>query len=763
MSDETGNQDGGQSRPLPLSESPGPIDDAQPQRTVDFIERARQDAKSPSNALIRRPPPARPIRPPPPPPPPPPPRPLSSSPPDLNRRRSTYRWTSARDCFREASPSRAKSPNPVDDADYAYQTVFNDQNSANTTVHLDLPVTQDLDDQLEEFARLSRLGHFEEARGFFRSTLVAHVDDPYIFIHLAEMYLESGDYKSVLSLDPNLVFERDQPHPSEPITLPHWNFMLIHSLALLRTDPSHFAINWQANPALRALLDLKFDPAMGSTEVRIITLTLRVAAEHRYSFPFEFRCLLDEWVDWQALGRNLLATQRDWEFRDVVCSGAATFGYEEFAKKMSHQGGMNHTIPWQEFIHDESASLAHLDMLSTLLRTADPETDGFWMARDRTDAKALADIVMTHHAPMSLRSRSFALWLLAETALTGRDKSPKGQGEYLRSVGLMGLCLGYSRRDEIHEIHEIPFREWFDVAPTANEPINAALSLAKETGDLGTQVHCLRLLIQRSAEPSILLRDLADIEAKRGDRVGQHQTYLSSFHGCHQLESQIELLENLTSLENDNRYVMSAKAERDHKLVKEALAHNLGKGPSSSDPRTARPRGSSIPPARPYSPTRWLATNEHGSRHEEKPTPMMRPRYGSGISAPRGQSETRSRYHRTPKPATPERTKEAGPELPRGSRAPSIWQRGSCWSCTPRRRLQSVRAMRNRKMTSSSTISQGKTGSSRCSRMQQRKKMREGCGQSHARQARLREPPLQSKMEGYRKGDGKRCGEGLRL
>jgi hypothetical protein len=68
------------------------------------------------------------------------------------------------------------------------------QQAKNVAVELELEIVDDLEDELEEFNRLRRMGRFNEARKFFQERLDMHLSNPYVLVQYAEMLLSQGDY-----------------------------------------------------------------------------------------------------------------------------------------------------------------------------------------------------------------------------------------------------------------------------------------------------------------------------------------------------------------------------------------------------------------------------------------------------------------------------------------------------------------------------------------------------------------------------------------
>jgi hypothetical protein len=79
--------------------------------------------------------------------------------------------------------------------------VYNSFQSNDLTVHLDLDIQDDLDDSLEEFSRLCRVGDFVTASRFFAENLQSYLDNPYVLVQYAEMLVQQGEYKSMMRLD----------------------------------------------------------------------------------------------------------------------------------------------------------------------------------------------------------------------------------------------------------------------------------------------------------------------------------------------------------------------------------------------------------------------------------------------------------------------------------------------------------------------------------------------------------------------------------
>jgi hypothetical protein len=194
---------------------------------------------------------------------------------EVTRERSTLRRGVTFDDTLESESIHMPTAPTISGTDI--QTVFNASHPRDVTVHLELPISDDFGDELEEFSRLKRLGNFRVAISYFEENLTDYQAHPYIFVQYAEMLLEMGDYKSFDLLKPGLVFRGSSSQDgqgirgqqgaanSKELNLLHLNWDLLEATSTIhRQGTIHQAIGL-ANEALHTL-NLK--PEVGSTEVR---------------------------------------------------------------------------------------------------------------------------------------------------------------------------------------------------------------------------------------------------------------------------------------------------------------------------------------------------------------------------------------------------------------------------------------------------------------------------------------------------------------
>lgn len=91
----------------------------------------------------------------------------------------------------------------------SFQTIFDINHPQDETVHLELPINDDLETELEAFSRLTRLGNFSAAQEYFKSKLAPYLNNPYVFVHYCQMLYDKGDYLAFKELDSQAVFGKE--------------------------------------------------------------------------------------------------------------------------------------------------------------------------------------------------------------------------------------------------------------------------------------------------------------------------------------------------------------------------------------------------------------------------------------------------------------------------------------------------------------------------------------------------------------------------
>lgn len=115
---------------------------------------------------------------------------------DIDRPRPSRRRSSphiepvrAKSILRERVQSPARE-SLLEDAD----VIWNPSSSRDTTVHLEVDIEDDIEGYLEEFSRLSRLGHFKEAEQRFEQNLIDNIRSEPVLLEYMDMLSNRGDY-----------------------------------------------------------------------------------------------------------------------------------------------------------------------------------------------------------------------------------------------------------------------------------------------------------------------------------------------------------------------------------------------------------------------------------------------------------------------------------------------------------------------------------------------------------------------------------------
>lgn len=200
-----------------------------------------------------------------------------------------------RDQWRE--PSTSKDATAIQGTPTLFDAVYYSVETRDHTVHLELDLVEDFDEELEEFNRLVRIGSFEVAKAFFNLHLKAHISDPYVFVQYAEMLLEKGDFHSLSALNGSSIFDGHDPLGNSYTTFGskqrlELNWKLIRALALCCSQ-HELQIVWKGLDNLPAQIS-QYACYNGSTEAslycfEIVTCShLLILANTAENYAFDY-------------------------------------------------------------------------------------------------------------------------------------------------------------------------------------------------------------------------------------------------------------------------------------------------------------------------------------------------------------------------------------------------------------------------------------------------------------------------------------------
>lgn len=202
-----------------------------------------------------------------------------------------------RDQWRE--PSTSKDSSAILGTPTLFDAVYYSVETRDHTVHLELDLVEDFDEELEEFNRLVRIGSFSIAKAFFDLHLKAHISDPYVFVQYAEMLLEKGDFQSLSAMNGSSIFDGHDSLGNSYTTFGskqrlELNWKLIRALAMCCSQ-HELQVVWKGLDNLPAQIS-QYACYDGSTEassdrIGIVTgshLLIFANAAENYAFDYAF-------------------------------------------------------------------------------------------------------------------------------------------------------------------------------------------------------------------------------------------------------------------------------------------------------------------------------------------------------------------------------------------------------------------------------------------------------------------------------------------
>ncbi|KAK3311185.1 uncharacterized protein B0T15DRAFT_489808 [Chaetomium strumarium] len=411
------------------------------------------------------------------------------------------------------------------------------------SIRLEFDIEEDWEADLEAFCRLRRLGRFKEAKEHFRSKLEHVSAIPYIRVQYAEMLEACGDYKTLQSLVSGREFS---PDPSEEAPDDRNRGKLAANDALLeflsqRPNPTYVEAAWKV--VYHTLKALATETTMGSTEIQLLTLCLRV-------LHYIERCTHESIVgavkvyarylfDWKQLYQELVGESCIWDFRDLLVAAVSVFGWEESSRLFFGTGHLPRALgmivkDWDHPFYDEASTLGLLDLFTSLVLQDPSDHMRTHNSLFLQHARALAESVQTND-PELMRSRPFIQWLLVRSLLELEATPEHSHAVHSGEPGGLKVDQGRGVNLPIY----FPSRhgrkpDWNMVSarptPTQRSVIEVAIRVADEIGDYRSQATALKLLVLHSQDPRTSMGALAHLQSEtQGDRDGYLATCLSRY------------------------------------------------------------------------------------------------------------------------------------------------------------------------------------------------------------------------------------------
>ncbi|KAK6957709.1 hypothetical protein Daesc_000497 [Daldinia eschscholtzii] len=400
-----------------------------------------------------------------------------------------------------------------------------------------MSVQEDLDDSLEEFCRLQRLGDFASAKRFFADNLQEHLYKPNILIEYAEMLLEQGDYNSLSEIDCSTIYDtadNDEDSSDGRLLRSYWYLMQV----LISCHKPDMVLHDYSNIMTETFFNLDIIESSVFAEEKEIKM---VAMANRISL-FQER-LRDLFYSpfYRSLYAILLRQGRIWDLHDISVARMTIqrldVSWDWSDDPSPRQRIQNLIKDWSSAIkgYDTSTTLALLSILVPYVQSRSIDLGG--------KADALTEYVMEQSTllaasvmendPNSMRSRPFVRWMLAKS----HTKCPgqlDHQLEYIDSYpGMVFHNKDYTLPGYVPLKIENPGWKVHQVASDIEEPVRTAVKASQLLGDYRTEANALQLLITFSAKPTQEFEALGNLQNKtQGDILNYTTTLISKYLIC---------------------------------------------------------------------------------------------------------------------------------------------------------------------------------------------------------------------------------------
>ncbi|KAF4918675.1 hypothetical protein CGCVW01_v008656 [Colletotrichum viniferum] len=388
-----------------------------------------------------------------------------------------------------------------------------------------MDVNEDLEEELEEFSKLRRIGHFEAAKRYFEDHLESFIDNSYVLDQYSQFLLEISDVHALTKL------AREYP-PKDVEQAASANWVLVFQRALQFDDDAYPQNIRIKTPNLRKLL-INW-PNLDSTEFQCLINNLRVVKHVGGAEEHTAR-------EYGELYAYLHHEDRIWDFRDLCHGLLATMSVKKtirflFNKYVSSRdqnaAGVTQIIQqhWESSAGDEVTSLALLDIFTAFaMWTLADASRRYEASQDDSEERQSAEMYLEiahnyatevlHQDPANLKSRPYLQWVIAkvlvekntDTARCGQSAVTKYlsdlRGETQVRPGAFRGLLCFSDT-VVYTPSEDEAPDWQpDVTITFSHEQEKALQMvlrnARDLGDVLLEAACLQQLIYSSPNPEV--------------------------------------------------------------------------------------------------------------------------------------------------------------------------------------------------------------------------------------------------------------------
>ncbi|KAI0127470.1 hypothetical protein BJ170DRAFT_373681 [Xylariales sp. AK1849] len=427
--------------------------------------------------------------------------------------------------------------------------IWNPSRTTDLTVHLEFGIQDDLEDDMEEFSRLYRLGNFTAARRFFADNLETHLEKPYVLVQYCEMLLQQGDYRAMIELDDEPIFNAEGNMPDSEqgrLLSMYWECMLLFAKSHKPGAASgrEFGVLPAALGTLRDMITPE-DRVVGSTEIKTLALIIRLSRRpHIHLNRVELHRDIDQFFPpsfYKRLYADLLRQGRVWDLHDIMLSMVYVASINDILENLFDgvdvRRGLRALIAdWQGPIHEHDAStnIALLGILTSLVleylfsfKGHDEMIEGFL-----NQSMPLAMWIMEND-PSSMKSRPYLRWLLAKAQYTN-ENGPNEVDAFLKGLSESepGVVYHNNRRalpQYVPVKAENPGWKLKDAAVEFVNPVSLAVKISRDLGDFQTEALALQELIRLSANPQHVFDELCSLQKTVWDNDSYVDTLVSTY------------------------------------------------------------------------------------------------------------------------------------------------------------------------------------------------------------------------------------------
>ncbi|KAK1689451.1 hypothetical protein BDP55DRAFT_765716 [Colletotrichum godetiae] len=312
------------------------------------------------------------------------------------------------------------------------------------TVHSELEATEDLEEDLENYVRLVRLGRFKAAQRHFKQNLIHSIDNPYVLDQYCSSLVAMSDFHALARITETMDSEPRSGAVHVSIIGQLHRAEYLSGVRLLKSER---AVEEFLNPSYFFANTKGHWPKLDSTEFSVL-LSIGLP---EYDFEATDKFLLKH-HSLATVYQHLLAEARIWDFRDLLDELLVIQQSSVYVTlKHLHQDG-SHRQPidfirsiennWGTTIGDESSSFALLEIFTTLVLASMEGSEDIGMVKaifriTERYARGVLEIKSTNS-----KSRPYLRWIIAKILLE-QYADPKIAGFFTLSSHLRrlrGIC-----------------------------------------------------------------------------------------------------------------------------------------------------------------------------------------------------------------------------------------------------------------------------------------------------------------------------------